>query len=49
MKLRKNEIKLRKNEIASSKDFPIPQWTNKDLHRGIFDFLHRELYELIVI
>ncbi len=49
MILRKNEVKLRKNEIISPKDFPIPHWISKDLHRGISDFLHRDVDELIAI
>ena len=49
MKLRRNEMKLRKNRIVSPKNFPIPHWISKDLHRGISDFLHRDMDELIVI
>ena len=49
MKLRKNEMKLRKNRIVSPKNFPIPHWISKDLHRGISDFFHRDVDEFIVI
>ena len=48
MKLRKNEMKLRKNEIISPKNFPAPPWRMKSLYRGISDFLHREVDELII-
>ena len=48
MKLRKNEMKLRKNEMISPKNFPAPHWIIRDLHWGIFDFLHREVDELII-
>ena len=45
----RDEMKLRKNRIVSPKNFPIPHWISKDLHRGISDFLHRDVDELIVI
>ncbi len=49
MKLRKNEIKLRKNEIKVPMNFSVPHWIIKDLHRGISDFLHKDVDALIVI
>ncbi len=41
-------MKLRKNEMISPKNFPAPHWIIRDLHWGIFDFLHREVDELII-
>ena len=41
-------MKLRKNEIISPKNFPAPHWIIRDLHWGIFDFLHRVVDELII-
>lgn len=49
MILRRNEMILRKIELTSPKNFPTPHWTIKDLHRGIFDFLHRDVDKLFVI
>ena len=48
MKLRKNEMKLRKNEIKVPKNLFVPRWIINDLHRGVPDFLHRDVEELIV-
>ena len=45
---RRAEIKLRKNEIISPKSFPSPHWIIRDLHQGIFYFLHSEVDELII-
>ena len=41
-------MKLRKNEIISPKNFSIPYWIIRDLHQGIFYFLHSEVDELII-
>ena len=41
-------MKLRKNEIISPKNFSIPHWIIKNLYRGIYDFLHREVDEVII-
>ena len=41
-------MKLRKNEIISPKNFPTPHWIIRNLYRGIYDFLHREVDELII-
>ena len=41
-------MKLRKNEIISPKNFSTPHWIIRDLYQSIFDFLHRELDELII-
>ena len=41
-------MKLRKNEIISPKNFFFPHWIIRDLYLGIFDFLHREVDELVV-
>ncbi len=49
IKVRKNEMKLRKNEIKVPMNFPVPHWIIKDLHRGISDFLHKDVDVLIVI
>ena len=49
MKLRKNEMELRKNEIKVPMNFSVPRWIIKDLHRGISDFLHKDVDGLIVI
>ena len=49
IKVRKNEMKLRKNEIKVPMNFPVPHWIIKDLHRGISDFLHKDVDALIVI
>ena len=44
-------MKLRKKQIKVPKNFPIPPWIIKNLHRGIvlfplsFEFLHRDVYE----
>ena len=47
--LRRNEMILRKIELTSPKNFPTPHWKIKDPHRGIFDFLHRDVDKLFVI
>ena len=49
IKVRKNEMKLRKNEIKVPMNFPVPHWIIKNLHRGISDFLHKDVDALIVI
>ena len=49
IKVRKNEMKLRKNEIKVPMNFPVPHWITKDLHRGISDFLHKDVDAFIVI
>ena len=41
-------MKLRKNEIISPKNFSTPHWIIRDLYQGIFDFLRREVDELII-
>ncbi len=49
IKVRKNEMKLRKNEIKVPMNFSTPPWIMKSLHRGISDFLHKDVDALIVI
>ncbi len=39
IKVRKNEMKLRKKGIKVPKNFLVPRWMFKNLHRGICDFL----------
>ena len=39
MKVRKNEMKLRKKQIKVPKNFFIPPWIIKKLHREMPDFL----------
>ena len=41
-------MKLRKNEIISPKNFSTPHWIIRDPYQGIFDFLRREVDELII-
>ena len=41
-------MKLRKNEIISPKNFLAPHWIIRDLYLRIYDFLHREVDELII-
>ena len=41
-------MKLRKNDFEVPKNLFVPRWIINDLHRGICDFLHRDVEELIV-
>lgn len=45
----RREMELRKNEIKVPMNFSVPHWIIKDLHRGISDFLHKDVDGLIVI
>ena len=41
-------MKLRKNDFEVPKNLFVPRWIINDLHRGVSDFLHRDMKELIV-